>query len=256
METEELKERYKVLPLWARLGIAALVGALPALYIYYEEGDVLAADLETVIQDEESARIKFEKAREKKTNVPKLEEQLAFTEEQLVKAKKKLPDSYRIEDVLQRAATIGKEVGVRFVSFDPGDEKRGTGDYRYMEMPIATEIDGTFNQIAAFMDRVVHLESSVFVRNIAMAPVDEAAEGAVPKDATGLDENALPTFEEAQRARRDLRVKGKFDLVIFRGMTEAEATAPDVMPEGMDVPTEAPEVVPVDKPAEGEAPPA
>ena len=233
METEELKERYKILPMWARLSVAALIGVLPAIYVYYDEGDGLQAELEQVTGEEEVARLKFEKAREKKTNVPKLEEKLAFTEEQLVKAKKKLPDNYRIEDVLQKAATIAKEVGVRFVSFDPGDEKRGLGDYKYMEMPIATEIEGRFNQIAAFIDRVVHLEASVFVRNVALEPAE--GEDGLRKKGQGNEAaiDAAPSFEEAQRSRSELRVQGKVELVIFRGMSEAEAVGADMtLPEG------------------------
>ena len=46
MEIEELKERYKVLPIWARLLTAVVIGLVPAVYVYLDEGDALAARLD------------------------------------------------------------------------------------------------------------------------------------------------------------------------------------------------------------------
>lgn len=215
MDFEELKERYKLLPLWARFLIAAVLGILPGAYVYYDEGDALQAQLEQETSNEATARDKFESSRQQKANLPKLEEELAFTEEQLLKAKKKLPDSYKIEDVLQKAATIAKEVGVKLVQFDPGDEVPHVEDYKYVELPIKTELQGRFSQIAAFFDRVVHLENSIFVRKIEMTrnTLEKATDATLAKKTE---------FQIARENRQNVRLKAVFDLVIFRGMMENE----------------------------------
>ncbi len=250
MDLEELKERYKMLPMWARLLVAALIGLIPGGLIYYDEGDTLQAQLVTSQGNEEGARAKFEEARRQKANLPQLEEQLEFTDQQLTKAKKRLPDSYRIEDVLQKTATIAKEVGVRMAKFDPGAEIPHRDSYRYVEMPIKTELSGRFAEVVAFFDRVVHLESSIFLQRIVLERAKLTASG--DNEVRSVDTNGKTPFQIAKESRQDLKIKATFDLVIFRGMSEAEASAPD--PEGL--PTMGPDGLPVppvpqkDKPKE------
>jgi Tfp pilus assembly protein PilO len=224
MDLEELKERYKMLPLWARFLIMGAIGLLPGAYVYYDEGDALQSQLEQEQSDEVVARGDFERSRQQKANLPKLEEDLAFTEEQLVKAKKKLPDSYKIEDVLQKAATIAKEVGVKLVLFAPQAEVRHEEGYRYVELPIKTEVQGRFSQIASFFDRIVHLETSVFVRKIVLEKL------VVQKTEAEMQANQQKTdFQLARESRDKLRLKGSFEMAIFRGMKDMEMTQ---FPEG------------------------
>lgn len=227
MQAEELKERYKMIPVWGRLAAAAVLGLVPAGLVYLDEGDALGVQLEEAGTNLETAKRDFEKASKQKAELPKLEEQKAFTEEQLAKAKKKLPDAFRVEEVLQKAATIAKETGVKFKSFKPGGQRQAAGDFKYMELPIATEIEGKFAQITAFLDRVVHLEMSIFVRNVevnvAAAGQDDNAElGANPMN----NEQGKSKYQLALDARSKLKVASKFDLVVFRAMTDADALAP------------------------------
>lgn len=241
MDFEEIKERYKMLPLWARFLIAGILGLLPGAYVYYDEGDALQTQLETTTGEEGEARAKFEEARQQKANVPKLEEELEFTEQQLEKAKKKLPDIFHIEDVLQKAATIAKEVGVKLVKFEPQEDILHREDYKFVEKPIKTEIEGRFGQIAAFFDRIVHLETSVFVRKIDVTRVvkeknDEAEPG--PQAQRQKTE-----FQLAKEARQNLRLRASFDIAMFRGMSKDEEEHPAKV--------DGENAVPGEKPAKG-----
>lgn len=214
MQLEELKERYKMLPLWARLVACGLIGIAPAAYVYLDESEILASQLADSTNQEQAARAKFETARNQKANIRKLEEQLQFTKEQLFKAKKSLPDSYRIEDVLERVATIAKETGVKLMAFDPGEETMSQGAAQYVELAIVTALSGRFSQIAAFFDRVIHLESSIFLKKI-----DMQREAGEVRDTGGNTSE----HQKAMAARRDVKVNAKFDLVIYRSMTDQEA---------------------------------
>lgn len=216
MNLDDIKEKYRGAPVWARLTAAAVLGLMPAIWIYMEDSELLATTLQDSQSREVAERAKFEAALGLKSNVPKLEEQLAFTEEQMVKAKKSLPDSYRIEDILERAATLAKESGVRLVTFKPGAEVFNRSPSQYVELPIATEIEGKFGQIAAFLDRVVHLESSIFVRKLDMVRVENVSDAA-PSPAT------TTAYQTAVRSRQQTAVTAKFDLAIYRAMTDAEA---------------------------------
>lgn len=217
MDTEELKSRYKAFPIWGRLLGVALLGLLPAAYTWYDEGDALEARLVEAQGAETAARAEFETNRAKKQNMPKLEEQLEFTDTQLKKARLKLPDSFLIEDVLEKVGAIAKETGVKIVLFKPGVEARAGGDFKYVEKPIATELRGKFAQLMAFFDRVVHLEATIFIRNIELTPFSDAK-----PDGEEVRAQRLSAFETARRARADLLVAAHLDLVLFRGMTESE----------------------------------
>ncbi len=248
MDFEEIKERYKLLPLWARFLIAGIIGLLPGAYVYYDEGDSLQTQRDDADVKEGEARAKFEHARKQKANLPKLEEEMAFTEEQLLKAKQKLPDSYKIEDVLQKAAMVAKEVGVKLVVFDPAEiEIQHPEAYNYVELPIKTEIQGRFGQVASFFDRMVHLENSVFVRRVEMAraPIDRRFESGFPNQSGSPADQQKSEFQIARENRQNLRIKANFELVVFRGMTKAEEDAIPVVGENGE-----------EKPKEGEEKPA
>ena len=217
MELEELKEHYKVLPMWSRLLVAVVIGLAPGAYVYYDQGQTLQDNLAAVQMQEDGARTKFEKARRQKANLPKLEEQLSFTQEQLAKAKRKLPDSYRIEDVLEKAATIAKETGVGLLRFDAGDEIPHNETYHYVELPIVTEVQGRFAQLASYFDRIVHLDGSIFLRHIELVRA---------KNQTVSQSNRRKSaYQLAKEARQNLRLKATFELVVYRGMSDAEVAA-------------------------------
>jgi len=214
MEIAELKEQYKELPPKKRLPAAAGVGVLllVAAYFMYFDFTLLEEQLITEETSANEVQARFEAARDQKANLPKLEEAVAFTEEQLAKAKAKLPSSYDIEDTLHKVSMIAREINVQLPSFQPGQEIRSGGSARYAEMPIAISVCGSYVQVAAFFDRVVHLEQSIKVRNIKMVPAGACSTGpAEPKTDT-----LLTGVEAAKEQRRRIRVETTADLVLFR----------------------------------------
>jgi len=216
---DELKERYKMLPVWARLAVAFSIGLIPCFYLYFDEGAVLNDKLVESQQQVLSSRQKFEEARKKKANLPQLEEQLAYTEEQLAKAKLKLPDRIVIEDILQKAATIAKQTGVQLSSFNPSPDIVHTQPYQYVEAPIATEVIGRFAQVATFFDRLIHLDGTIFMRHIELTR--QEADGKNGNRAN-QDEGTISAFDLAQNARHDIKVHAKFDIVVYRSLGERD----------------------------------
>ncbi len=171
MQLDELKQKYKNLPLWARFLLMFVLGLIPGLYFYFDEGQSYEEKLAEILGQEATVRAEFEKARQRKSDLPKLEEKLAFTEDQLNKAKKLLPDSYIIESILEKAATLAIKANVVLERFKPLAEIGHDSDgYRYVELPIETQITGDYQSIATFFDKVAHLESTIFIRNITITP--------------------------------------------------------------------------------------
>jgi len=229
ISVDELKERYKMLPVWARLAVAFSVGLTPGIYLYFDEGDALNDKLVESQQLVLSSRQKFEAAREKKANLPQLEEQMAFTEEQLAKAKLKLPDRIVIEDVLQKTATIAKQTGVQLSAFNPSPDIIHTQPYQYVEAPIAAEITGRFAQVATFLDQMIHLDGTIFMRHIELTRHEPEDKKAIRAN---QDEGPISAFDLAQNARHDLQVHAKFDIVVYRSMNDHDQGPSESPPVG------------------------
>lgn len=222
MDLDELKERYKLLPLWTRLLMMAILGLAPSAFYYTDTGEYLLEDLENAKNGRDGNRSLFEQARSKKGNLPKLEEQMAFTEQQLEEAKKQLPDVFLVEDLLQRLAAIANESGVVLRAFKPDDEPTpGNGDYKYMELGHETNIEGRYNNVAAFLDKVAHLESSVFIKSI---EIDREAGQKAALAGANKENNALQRHKDAIASRKNTRVLAKVKMVAYRSMTDVEQT--------------------------------
>lgn len=171
MILDDIKLKYKGLPFWARALLMFITGLIPGIYYYLDEGQGFEDKLTEITTQETAARSEFENARQKKSDLPKLEEKLAFTEEQLNKAKRLLPDRYIIEDILEKTASIALKTNILLERFKPlneiGHESEG---YRYVELPIETQVTGEYQNIATFFDRIAHLETTIFIRNITITP--------------------------------------------------------------------------------------
>lgn len=211
---EELKDKYRSLPFWARLLMALIIGILPGACSYLEEADVLESTLTSARESENTARSNFENNRKEKANIPKLEEELAYTEEQLEKAKKKLPEGYLVEDVLSLAASSAKSAGVMLRRFTPTCELKGQGEFKYVEFPVNVQVSGKYQQIAAYLDKIVHAEMMIFVRGLTIA-LGEAPDLRDLRAETS-------EYERALRTRREQTLTADFQLVVFRGMKDEE----------------------------------
>lgn len=232
MEFAEVKERYKLLPAKKRWGAAAGAGVLLVLVAYFSSFDFTALEeqLNTAEAAASDSQTKFETAKDQKANLPQLEEAVAVTEEQLAKAKARLPLSYDIEDTLHKVSTIAKEINVLLPSFIPGTEIVGGGASRYAELPISIRICGSYAQTAAFFDRVVHLEQSIKVRGIKMSSAGSCSTG----QAESENAIALTGIEGAKEQRRKIKVETSADLILFRAISSMETTPQSdlVLPEG------------------------
>jgi Tfp pilus assembly protein PilO len=216
MDLDDIKERYKILPMAARIGVAVVVGVLPIVYIFLDEGSILSDQLTELHDKESQARAKFERARDRKGNLPKLEENLAFTEEQLNKAKRLLPDSFRVEDVLQKVATTARDVGVTLDSFKPLEEVKKDMGYPTVEIPIEAGVSGRFGDIGHFIDQILRSEMALFVKTISMTP---AATEKEPSSSLRPDQ---PETLQAKDLRQYARERAVLTIVAYRSQTESE----------------------------------
>ncbi|NRA43595.1 MAG: type 4a pilus biogenesis protein PilO [Oligoflexales bacterium] len=225
MDIESIKVSYRQMSIVKKLLIIIIIGAVPGSCTYIEEGPILQEDLDRAINTRNAARAKFQKAREQKANLPKLEEKLALKEGELSKASKKLPDEFVMGKILQKTAMIAQDVGVDLNLFQPGQGAPAGGVFKYVELPISLQIIGTYVQIATFFDRVVHLDLLVHIKNIELSLAKDIEKSISEKAAGSIKDKDLQR-EAIQRARREnAKIMGTADMVIFRTLSRREELA-------------------------------
>lgn len=220
MALEGVKEIYRDMSIVKKAVLIIAVGSTPGACKYMDEAELLNEDLERAYNARDAAKTKFEKARKQKANLPKLEEQLAFTEAELAKASDKLPDEFAMGKILQKTAMIAQDVGIELNLFQPGQESPAGTVFKYVELPIALQMVGTYGQIATFFDRIVHLDMLVHIKDteLSVAPLESDED-----DATA-NENQPKELTQRER-RQNAKLTGSADMVIFRTLTQKEELA-------------------------------
>lgn len=217
---ENVKDQYKGIPQYIRL----LMWTLPALVIgactYFSEGQQLELDLEQAIANEVFQKGRFDRAKNRVESLPELDQKLAFTQDQLRIAKQKLPDRIPIDEVLAKVSTLAKDSGTDLVEFDPGDEIAGEGALRYVMLPIKVQVGGRYEQIAIFLDRLVHLDNLIHVEKILMTSYylrGQILEEEIPKINGKVDEVSYQNLR-----RKTIRVKADVQILVYRSLQSDE----------------------------------
>ena len=111
--------------------------------------------------------------------------------------------------------------------FDPTEEVKHQQPYPFVELPIVIEVLGTFDQVAHFLDQLVHLEGTIFLRNLQINRA-EARDLAALQDGDSAgkfnsDQDKRSLFQKTKDARSNMRLKTHLELVVYRSMTSLEA---------------------------------
>ncbi len=172
---EELVNRYRALKLSLRYGLAIILGLAPAVFAYIEEAPVLQDEVDQKSNTLVSKKADFERHRAKANNLPELEERLAFTQGQLEEARKRLPDDFFIEDFLAKLSTFASENLALMTQFVPAEKPEAVGGaYKYEELVINVNFEGSFEHVVSFLDEISHLQTMVHIRDINMKGVSES----------------------------------------------------------------------------------
>jgi type IV pilus assembly protein PilO len=220
---EEWINRYKILKPSQRFFIMLFCSLILPIYYYSQTVGSIETDLETSMGERDGAKAAFEKARDRKANLPKLEEQLSLTENELFEASKRLPDQFIMDKILQKVSLLAKETGTELLLFDPKAPIPSNTAFRYAKLPIKIQMIGSYSQIGTFFDRVVHLKLLVHIRNIKLIATKKTS----------------PTA--GSETPGDIRIKAFADLLVYRTLTSREQEAID---QSIEPPPEAPAPAP------------
>ena len=129
------------LPLVGQLGVALVVAALVCFGFYwFSYSDLLKqqADKEAQLAD--------------------LQKQIRALEARLETLKRILPPEKEMPDLMRRVQYLAAQSSLRVAKFNPTAPKQN--DF-YQEVPISLELEGTFHNFGAFLDRVSRMSRLV-----------------------------------------------------------------------------------------------
>ena len=233
MQKEEIIANYKRRKPTHRLGAAIGIGLLlPALWgwVNTDIGEIEARKSQAV-SEKDSSEIHLNRLIAQKKNAPRLEEQLKFTESELVEARKRLPSEYFIDLMIQRLGLLANKAKVTLKLFSPGEESIVQGPVQYVEMPIKMEVIGGFNEIAQFYDAIVHFDTMIHIRNVELKSSKASEENKSEKDPSTLaPKEELDVSQKFEMESKSHQVLGSMTLVLFRSMRQDETSVGNAPP--------------------------
>ncbi len=142
------------LPRGVRMGIIpALCALVLGLYGYFL---FMPARAERVAAREQQLQLqrRLAEVRAVAANEQQVKQEIAALERKLTEALRQLPNDKELPGLLTDVSSLGKNAGLDFRSFRPGQEIRKAF---YAEVPIELEFTGRFHDIARFFDEVSRL---------------------------------------------------------------------------------------------------
>jgi type IV pilus assembly protein PilO len=199
-------EKFEELARWQQLAASALVLMVFILLAYQV---LLGGVRERVAElEERRASISAQLLKERRIakDLPRYKAEVATLEVQLERALRELPDERDIPDLLKAIADRAKNTGLEVALFRPDPEQ---AQEFFVEIPVRMSVEGSFHQVASFLDEVGRMARIVNVRGIQMGNPRVSDRGA-----SLTSEYSVVTFRyltETERAERAAAVAAAKD---------------------------------------------
>ncbi|WP_084312312.1 type 4a pilus biogenesis protein PilO [Desulfobulbus elongatus] len=151
------------------LAVALLTLLLTGLFyiVFYQPNH---EELGRLAQQASTGNEELRKVRKAARDLPVHQKALEDARIQFETTSALLPKSQEIPNLLRNISDLGRNSGLDFISFTPGQE--APKDF-YAEIPIDIKIKGPYHNLGLFLDRVSKLERIVTVNNIKTEKVDQ-----------------------------------------------------------------------------------
>jgi len=169
-----------------------------------------AASIAKLEQDYEKVSADLMKAKQSASRLPKVQAELALIEKQWDEAKKLLPETKQMPELLTQVTLAGQRSRVDFMNFEP---KPVQVKQIYAENPISVTVQGGYHDVGAFLGRVSNLPRIVNVRSVNLKsvpnPDDPELPGLVEAEMEMSAYTLLSEQERAQLAAQEQPAAGK-----------------------------------------------
>ena len=153
------------LPLWQKL-VALLVTFVVILALYFFLGwEPLQQEIVSQEAQVRTQKMVLAKNQRLAHDLPRKQKEYAKLEKQLKVALNMLPKKSQIPDLLESVSWAGKDSGLEFKTFKPGNE---VSKQIYAEVPVSFDISGSYRQLLTFLKRVGEMPRIVDVKNMTL----------------------------------------------------------------------------------------
>ncbi len=172
-----------VMPKWQKYAIlGGTILAIILVYYFYFFSPT-STSIELAVQEKDKLGTKLETITRMKGEIEKFK-----AEEQTLLAQYKLqadilPPSSELPSLLNSVVDLGKSFKVSLKSFTPGILTKGP---YYSEMKIALNIEGTYRNIALFLDNIRRMKRIVNLENLSLSEPSLTDEGMYLKGSLSL----------------------------------------------------------------------
>lgn len=135
---------------------------------------------------------------------------------QLSTNSRSLPQKFHIDAVIDQISRLAKTHSVKLQSLEIGEERERGSEYRYYELPIKLEIQGTYSACGYFYGDLIQLETLVHMRDIKL---DHQAGNRDELSTESVSDSAMTTkniMTNLQAAFQLYLVKSVATMVIFK----------------------------------------
>ncbi len=169
------------------VGIA--LAAAGAFYYFYEMPRQEAMSVQRL--ELETIRGRVTKGRETARQLPEFKSQIGDMEARLESLKPILPDERDVGDLLRRVQTLATQSNLTIRGFKP---QAITAREIHAEWPIGLELEGTYHNLGAFLDRVSKFPRIINVGGLNIRPIPPArASDGAPESANTITVSATAT---------------------------------------------------------------
>jgi type IV pilus assembly protein PilO len=165
-----------------KLAGAAAVLILPLILFFFVLYLPKSKEIETLIQQKNTATQELQKARDTAATLNKHKAEMATIEEKFSETAVLFPKEMEIPRLLTDISAEGQSAGLEFLTFKP---LAAVPKDFYSEIPISIKVNGPYHNMGSFLDHVSKLARIVSVSNVKMsAPKKSEGEMFLDSDCT------------------------------------------------------------------------
>jgi type IV pilus assembly protein PilO len=187
-------------------GFAALAAAGVAVF-WYMYADPMRADIEARRASLKKIQAEINRGQQTARRLPEFRKEVATLEAQLEGLRAQLPEEQDVADLLRRVQGMATESNLTIRGFTPQPVTRKD---LHAEWPIGLQVEGTYHDLGAFLDRVSKFPRIINVGNIRIAGRESQGSGAtVTADCTATTFVLMNQAEDAAKAKAKPKAAAK-----------------------------------------------
>jgi type IV pilus assembly protein PilO len=172
------------LPWYGQLAVFALIGVALAVVFWQQYAAPQRENIEQRQQQLATLRTQADNALRDARRLPEIRKEVAALEGQLDQLRLRLPEEKDVSDLLRRIQAMATQSNLTIRGFTP---QAVTTRQAYQEWPIGLQVEGTYHNLGAFLERVSRFPRIINVTGLRIAAKEPpTATGTITAECTAM----------------------------------------------------------------------